>query len=198
MSALSQPQYIGDWLKFEEDNRFCRDVVTVLVSADLPSGQVLGVESTFSKYAPYDNSNPSAASAILIEPQVTEDAKTVTSITDATNTATVVFPDPHGLAVGDIIKVSGATVDTDLNGNYAVATVASATSITFTTANVTDAAYTETTLRITKLNHEAAVIVRGPAQINPAGLNWGTSDGTGVTAGLADLKALNIIALEAA
>lgn len=190
MALLSEPKRLGDWLKYELDNLYGRAVVTVLTAANLPSGQVLGVESVFSKYAPYDNSNPAAAAAILIQPITVPDAQLVTSITDATATATVVTPSPHGLITGDIVKVSGATVDTDVNGNYSV-TVTNSTTFTFTSANVTDAAYTETTLRIQKINFQAAVLNRGPAEIVSSQLNWGTSDATGITAGLADLAALN-------
>lgn len=198
MAPLAQPKVLGDWLKWEEENLYCRDVVTVLVPADMPSGQVLGVESVFSKYAAYDNSNPAAAAAILLHRLAAKTAMTVTSIVDAANVSTVTTPTPHGLVVGDIVKVSGATGDTDLNANQSVVSVPTSTTFTIASASVTDATYTETTLRITKLNQQATVIVRGPAEINTTGLNWGTSDGTGVTAGLADLKLLNIIVKEAA
>lgn len=192
--SLNEQQYQGDWLKSEEAApNYCREEVTVLIDADRPTGQVLGIESTFSKYAPYDNSNPAAAAAILIENQALAEALLVTSIVDATNTATVTTTTPHGLVTGDIVKISGGTVDTDINGNYSV-TVTTTTAFTVTSANVTDATYTEATLRVTKLNRKAAVLVRGPAIITSAGLNWGSSDATGITAGLADLKLLGIIA----
>lgn len=195
--SLNEQQYLGDWLKEEFCMNYCREEVTVLVDADRPSGQVLGVESVFSKYAPYDNSNPAAASAVLIEAQALAEAKTVTSIVDLVNTATVTTTSPHGLVTGDIVKISGATVDTDLNGNYSV-TVSSTTVFTVTSASVSDATYTEATLRVTKLNRKASVLKRGPAIISSSGLNWGASDGTGITAGLADLAALTppIIARE--
>lgn len=195
--SLNEQQYLGDWLKEEygEPAGYCREEVTVLIDANRPSGQVLGIESVFSKYAPYDNSNPAAAAAILIAGQTLAEAKTVTSIVDSSTTATVTTPTPHGLITGDIVKISGATVDTDLNGNYSV-TVTTTTVFTVTSANVTDATYTESTLRVTKLNRKAAVLVRGPATVSKAGLNWGTSDSTGITAGLADLKLLGIIARE--
>lgn len=194
--ALTQGNYLGDWLinEFEAPD-YCRSEVTVLVPSDMESGCVLGVESTFSKYAAYNNSDPSAAAAILVGALQAKDAVTVTSITDSSNTATIVFPVNHGLVNGDIIKISGATVDTDLNGNYSF-TKTSATQGTVTSASVTDQAYTETTLRVQKLNQLASVLVRGPATVSKSGLNWGTSDGTGITAGLADLLALGIVARE--
>lgn len=194
--VLTESNYLGDWLKDEFGApNYCREEVTVLVPADLPSGQVLGVESTFSKYAKYDNSNPAAAAGILINSILEADPLLVTSIVDATNTATVTTTTPHGLVTGDIVRISGATVDADLNGNYSV-TVTSATVFTITSANVSDATYTESTLRVTKLNQAGVVLKRGPAVVNKAGLNWGASDGTGITAGLADLATLNIIARE--
>lgn len=194
--ALNQGNYLGDWLIDEFGApEYCRSELTVLATASLPSGQVLGTESTFSKYAPYDNSDPAAAAAILISPIIVCNAVAVTSITDSSNTATIVFPASHGLITGDIIKISGATVDTDLNKNYTFTKVDAVTG-TVTSASVTDQAYTETTLRVTKLNHNATCLVRGPAVVGKGGLNWGTSDSTGITAGLADLLALNIVARE--
>jgi hypothetical protein len=197
MSALSQPIVSGDWLKFEEDNRFCREDVTVIAAADLPSGQVLGTESTWTtRYVKYDNSNAAAAGAILIEGITVNPALTPTSIVSLNNVGTATFADPHGLAVGDVIGVTGATVDTDLNSHALVATVPTEKTFTFVTASVSNNTYTEATLRVTKLNHQASVIVRGPALVNFNQVNWGSSDSTGITAGLADLKALGIVSQE--
>ena len=197
MGVLTQEKYLGDWLvdEFGAPN-YCREEVVVLAPVDLPSGQVLGVESSFSKYARYDNSDPAAAAGVLVNAIDKADANEVTSIVDLSDAATVTTPVPHGLIVGDIVCISGATADTDLNGNYAVATVPTTTTFTIVTANVTDATYTEATLRITKLNHAAAMLSRGPATISKAGLDWGDSDSTGITAGLVDLLALLIVARE--
>lgn len=73
---------------------------------------------------------------------------TITSITDSSNTATIVIPN-HGLRPNNGITISGATVDSDLNGTYSVVAVSDANTFTITTASVTDAAYTESTLVIT-------------------------------------------------
>ena len=73
---------------------------------------------------------------------------TITQIVDSGTTGTVTFSAAHGLAVGNRIVISGATVDTDLNGTYLVATVGSSTTLTITTASVTDATYTDATLAI--------------------------------------------------
>ncbi len=78
----------------------------------------------------------------------TRAANTLTSIVDSTNTATVTTSTAHGLQVANAITISGATVDTDLNGTYYIQTVGSTTTFTITTANVTDATYTESTLAV--------------------------------------------------
>ncbi len=81
----------------------------------------------------------------------TRAASTLTSISVTTNTATATTSAAHGLHVGQSIVVAGATVDTDLNATYAIATVPTSTTFTFTTVNVTGAptVYTESTLGIT-------------------------------------------------
>jgi hypothetical protein len=67
-------------------------------------------------------------------------------------TVTTNASSPHGLYVGARVTISGATVDTDLNGTYVVQTVTSTTVYTITTANVGTATYTESTLVITTTN----------------------------------------------
>lgn len=73
-------------------------------------------------------------------------ASTLTNIVDATNTATVTTAAAHGLTSGATVTVSGAS-DTDLNGTYVI-TVTASTTFTFTSANVTDATYTDATLSV--------------------------------------------------
>lgn len=73
---------------------------------------------------------------------------TITSIAVATNVGTVTIP-AHGLAVGNLVTITGATVDADLNGTYYVQTVPGATTFTITTASVADGTYVEATLVLT-------------------------------------------------
>lgn len=103
-----------------------------ICTADAPS-----VTSVFAVTASSSNQPRSSISVV-----------NVTNIVVASNTATVTFSGAHGLGVGHRIVVAGATVDTDLNGTYTVATVAS-TTLTFTTASVADATYTDAALTIT-------------------------------------------------
>lgn len=77
---------------------------------------------------------------------VTREATTLTSIAVATNVGTVTTSSAHGLYVGARVIITGATVDTDLNGTYTVATVGSTTTYTIATTAVADATYTESTL----------------------------------------------------
>jgi hypothetical protein len=73
----------------------------------------------------------------------------LTNIVDATNTSTITTASAHGLAVNDKIVISGATVATALNGTYTIVTVGSATTFTITTSGVSDATFTESTLKFT-------------------------------------------------
>jgi hypothetical protein len=74
---------------------------------------------------------------------------TLTNIVVSSNTATVTSAADHYLYPGVRITISGATVDTDLNGSYTILTSAASTTFTFTTASVADATYNEAGLVIT-------------------------------------------------
>lgn len=73
---------------------------------------------------------------------------TLTNIVVLTNVGTVTTAGAHGLYIGARVTISGASVDTDLNANYTVATVPSSTTYTIATASVGNATYTESTLVI--------------------------------------------------
>ncbi len=70
----------------------------------------------------------------------------LTSIVVATNVGTVTTVSDNGFKVNDKIVISGATVDTDLNGTYGIATITNSKVFTITTVAVADATYTEATL----------------------------------------------------
>jgi hypothetical protein len=71
-------------------------------------------------------------------------AGTLTSVAVASNVGTVTWIG-HGLDTGCSVTLSGATVDAQLNGTYS-ATYATSDTFAITTAAVSDATYTETTL----------------------------------------------------
>lgn len=100
-----------------------------------------------------------AASGITYEVQHTLDnlGKKVTpvSISRTGTTVTVTFSDPHQLRVNDSIVVEGSEIPTG-DGTFAVATVPSATSLTYTTSgsgNVTGSPNTRVVL-LRVLPHE--------------------------------------------
>jgi hypothetical protein len=43
MPVQSESNYLGDWLKFEEDNLYSRDEVTVASGQNLATGAVIGI-----------------------------------------------------------------------------------------------------------------------------------------------------------
>ena len=43
MPVQAEQNYLGDWLKFEEDNLFSRDEVTVVSGQNLGTGTVIGI-----------------------------------------------------------------------------------------------------------------------------------------------------------
>ncbi len=73
----------------------------------------------------------------------------LTSIAVSTNVGTVTTVSDNGLKVNDKIVVSGATVDTDLNGTYKIATVTNSKVFTIATVSVANATYSEATLKFT-------------------------------------------------
>lgn len=76
----------------------------------------------------------------------------LTSIAVSANVGTVTTSSAHGLYIGAKVAITGATVDTDLNASYIVATVGSATTYTIATVSVANATYTDSTLVITTRN----------------------------------------------
>jgi len=73
----------------------------------------------------------------------------LTSIVVLTNVGTVTTVSDNGLKVNDKIVISGATVDTDLNGTYKIATVTNSKVFTIVTVSVANATYTDTGLQFT-------------------------------------------------
>lgn len=73
---------------------------------------------------------------------------TLTNIVVSTDVATVTTAVAHGRSTNDLFTVRGATVDADLNGSYTIASTPTPTTMTFPTASVSDATYTEATLKL--------------------------------------------------
>ncbi|MBF0141093.1 MAG: head decoration protein [Magnetococcales bacterium] len=49
MAALTEPNNLGDLLKYEEDNRFSRDIVTVASGRSLKIGEVVSIKTADGK-----------------------------------------------------------------------------------------------------------------------------------------------------
>ena len=69
MAAKTEPNYLGDWLKFEEDNLYSRDQVTVASGQNLKTGTVVGIITATGKasqLAPSANDGSENAAGVLI------------------------------------------------------------------------------------------------------------------------------------
>ncbi len=73
----------------------------------------------------------------------------LTSIVVLTNVGTVTTVSDNGFKLNDKIVITGATVDTDLNGTYKIASISSSKIFTIATVSVANATYTESTLQFT-------------------------------------------------
>lgn len=91
---------------------------------------------------------------------------TLTNITVAANVATATTANAHHLAVGELVFVSGASVDLDLNATYLVTGTPTATTFTFATVNVANGVYNEATLVIASFVKDN--LFQGPMSYTPS------------------------------
>ena len=71
MPVQNESHYLGDWLKFEEDNLYSRDEVTVAGGKNLVTGTVIGVITASGKVtqlAPAANDGSENAAGVLLLP----------------------------------------------------------------------------------------------------------------------------------
>jgi hypothetical protein len=69
MAAIQEPNRLGDWLKFEEDNLYSRDQVTVASGQNLKTGTVVGIITASGKVtqlAPSANDGSQNAAGVLV------------------------------------------------------------------------------------------------------------------------------------
>ena len=52
--SSTESTYLGDWLAWEQDNRYSRKDVTIVDGSTLVTGQAVGIVTASSKYAPFD------------------------------------------------------------------------------------------------------------------------------------------------
>jgi hypothetical protein len=71
MPVQSEPNRLGDWLKFEEDNLYSRDEVTVISGQNLATGTVVGILTASGKatqLAPAASDGSETAAGVLLLP----------------------------------------------------------------------------------------------------------------------------------
>ncbi len=73
----------------------------------------------------------------------------LTSVVVLTNVGTVTTVSDNGLKVNDRITISGATVDSDLNATYKVATITNSKVFTIATVSVANATYVDVGMKFT-------------------------------------------------
>jgi len=69
MAVKTEPNYLGDWLKFEEDNLYSREPVTVASGQNLKTGTVVGIVTATGKVrqlAPSANDGSQNAAGVLV------------------------------------------------------------------------------------------------------------------------------------
>ena len=71
MPVLNEQNYLGDWLKFEADNLYSRDEVTVVSGQNLTTGTVVGVITASGKVTQLapgaSDGSQNAAGALLLD-----------------------------------------------------------------------------------------------------------------------------------
>ena len=71
MPVQTESNSLGDWLKYEEDNLYSRDEVTVASGQNLATGTVIGVITTSGKVtqlAPAASDGSETAAGVLLHP----------------------------------------------------------------------------------------------------------------------------------
>ncbi len=127
----------------------------------------------------YDGSNN--LQYVCVSPQnaarttVQRTDSSLTSVVVLTDVGTVTTANAHGLYIGARVTISGATVDTDLNATYTVATVGSTTTYTIATVNVANATYTDATMVIGTTNPLATLAIWAVQVLTYNGSNYLTA-----------------------
>lgn len=71
MAVQTEPNYLGDWLKFEEDSLYSRDEVVVASGQNLATGTVVGVVTASGKVtqlAPAASDGSENAAGVMLNP----------------------------------------------------------------------------------------------------------------------------------
>jgi hypothetical protein len=77
-----------------------------------------------------------------------------TVVVNAQGVGTINTTFANSLSVGTMVRLKGATVDTDLNSEYFVSAVPTSTSATIQTSNVSAATYSESTIKFEYVKYQ--------------------------------------------
>ncbi len=222
MAAVTESKRLGDWLKWEQENQYSRDIVTVLAGSGadrvLTSGMVLGraTKGTATGAAAAGNTGNGTLTA---HPTVGQAAKRgvyqVICIEPAANGGKFTVEDPDGILIG--IATVGVQFATHLTftiadggvdfaaGDAFTITVAAGSGkvkqIDFAATDGSDAAcgiLTEDTTAPDSADRSAVAVVRN-ANVSDNGITWPAGATTDQkNAAIAQLKALGILVRQGA
>ncbi len=102
MAKLTEGKYPGDWLKWEQDNLYSREEITVKSGLKLESGTVLGFEDAgvISSQADAGNTGDGVMGAVTAGPGVKVGDYRVAIIEPAANAGAFIVEDPEGVVIG--------------------------------------------------------------------------------------------------
>ncbi|TPE47233.1 head decoration protein [Amaricoccus solimangrovi] len=88
MATLTEGNYLGDLIRYEADNRYSREEITVASGADLTVGAVLGIVTASGKYAlsapgASDGSETPVAVLVTTAAAASADARAVALVREA-------------------------------------------------------------------------------------------------------------------
>ena len=222
MSVLTESNRLGDWLKWEQENQYSRDIVTVLAGSGadrvLTSGMVLGriTKGAATGAAAAGNTGNGTITA---SPPVGQAAKPgvyrLVCIEPATNAGTFTVEDPDGILIG--IATVGVPFTTHLTftiadgstdfvaGDSFTITVAAGSAkvkqIDFSATDGSDQAcglLTEDTTAPNGADKSGVAVVRN-AIVSQNGITWpGGATSDQKNAAIAQLKSLGILVRQGA
>ena len=210
MASITETTHAGEFLVQDISAEFNREVVTILSGQNLAAGAVLGKVALGAATAAHvaGGTGNSTFSAVAVAGNAI--AGVYQGIFTAATNANL--EDPNGVLLGVVtlgteFSAGGLTFTVTAGGTAHVAgdrftiTVAAGSGKYVAYDNDADdgsnvaAGILYAAVDASSADAEGVAILRGPAVVNQAELVWDSGqDATAQTAGLADLKALNIIA----
>lgn len=220
-AVLSEGKYLGDWLKYEQDNHYSRDMVTVLAGSGsdrvLTSGMVLAkVVTGAGSSAAATNTGNGVMGAITVGADAKAGVYTLVVIEPGSNAGKFVVEDPDGIVVGEgtvAVAFTGGGISftladgsTDFASGDSFAITVAAGSLKYVQIDFAGTAGQDAAAGILLLNttavdgsDAAGVIIARGALVSANGITWPVGATTNQkNAAIAQLKTLGIIVREGA